>query len=359
MRPLAIALAAAFLASPVPGSSSPHTELAPILAREPAGRTVRLLDGAYPLEATTRFHAALFHWLDALSNLDGPGLTAGKTHEAYADEYVRRIGPLEPTERRLLERWRTLRIDAVSTSGDALTRAFFETDDASEALDRAAAILGRDRVARLTDILYHFVSLYRRVWENGHTAEGFLERALADERQRAELERFLVRMATFYGVEPEREAPPRLVLVAVPHGHGTHAQAIGRALLIEVRRGESLVQQIAPIVHENAHFLFNRIAPDRLLALDPVIRGAGAGNAFVVLHEALPTAIAQGVAQYRFDPERFSVSGRWYHRADVDVYAKRLYPLVTRALASDEVRFGPAFLGEALALWPGHELRRR
>ena len=79
-------------------------------------------------------------------------------------------------------------------------------------------------------------------------------------------------------------------------------------------------------------------------------RGARAREAWNVLAEALPTAIAQGVAAERFEPDDWSMRQPWYHRVEVDRYAKLLHPLVRGTLARDG-KFDRAFLERALALY--------
>ena len=62
-----------------------------------------------------------------------------------------------------------------------------------------------------------------------------------------------------------------------------------------------LIDQVAPIVHENAHFIFGSIDAGRLATLEHSISNAADGpRVWRLLREALPTAIAQGVAEQRF-----------------------------------------------------------
>ncbi len=68
------------------------------------------------------------------------------------------------------------------------------------------------------------------------------------------------------------------------------------------------------------------------------------------LREALPTAIAQGVAGEAFQDGRWSQDHTWYHIAAVDRYAKRIFPIVKRALTAGD-SFDDAFLSEVIAAY--------
>ncbi len=81
-------------------------------------------------------------------------------------------------------------------------------------------------------------------------------------------------------------------------------------------------------------------------------RAAPSGDrAWRALREALPTAIAQGVAGQKFLSDRWSTEMAWYHLGGVDRYAKALFPLVKKTLA-DGGKLDEAFLREAAALFP-------
>ena len=144
-----------------------------------------------------------------------------------------------------------------------------------------------------------------------------------------------------------------MILVPVPHGYGTHAEAVGRFLLIEVREGESLADQAEVIVHENAHFLFDRVPRERRAALRAAAarQGAAGERAWSLLREALPTALGQGVAGHELRPRAWSIEDPWYHIGDIDRYAKALHPLVADAVSSGR-RFDEEFVRDAVRLLP-------
>jgi len=143
------------------------------------------------------------------------------------------------------------------------------------------------------------------------------------------------------------------VLVPVDPGYGTHAQAIGRYLLIEVFPGETLLDEVGPIVHENVHFLLKAIDRKRWEALEQKATGSGPGGtmAWRLLHEALPTALAQGLATYELRRAEWSMDEPWYHVAEIDAYAKRLFPIVKDALERDG-SFDEDFVRKAVAACP-------
>jgi hypothetical protein len=322
--------------------------LAAVVAPAPQGAEVeRLLPGAsYHIEIGESFPAALLHWLDSLADLQGSGTTAGKTVAAHRQEFRKVLG--EPTEQdgAMLRRFASVRGRLASHE---LTAAFFTATGIEQALEASNGILGADSAA-FAEAIHHFAPRYQRIWKEGQLPRRFRARAAAEPRAE-ELARFLHAVARFYGALPVEPPYPRLVVVPVPDGHGTHAQAIDRFLLIEVRPGEGLLDEVAPIVHENAHFLFQRMAAARRQALEDARLALGEDGlrAWRLLHEALPTAIAQGVADERFRGERWSMEQSWYHLDAIDRYAKRLHGLVREALAAGGT-FDESFLRRAVAL---------
>lgn len=296
------------------------------------------LDSTYPLEAPISFPGALLHWLDSLAGLRGEGMTAGKTVDAHRQSYIDDLGVPSEEDQRLIEAYHSVRVRFASGAGDdrnALTRAFFEATDLSDALERAGALLNERDLAALTGTVTTLEPGYRRVWKDGKIPQGFLDRA-ADSTARDDLAEFLAEVAKFYDVDPDMKPRPRLILAPVPSESGTHAQAIDEFLLVEVRKGDGLRQQIAPIVHENAHLLYLRMGSERIKTLEKaaLAHGVMGAAAWQHLREALPTAIAQGVAQVRFRAEGWSFEARWYDVEMVDVFAKKIFPNVKRALST-------------------------
>jgi hypothetical protein len=302
-----IAILPALTFAPLPGADVPPPD--------EASHSRLLLGTAYPIDVSVSFHKALLHWLDSLTALTGAGFTAGKTIEAHRREYEKLIGRLSPEDQSMLRRYHGVRLRYVEQADiaqrDDLTLAFFETPNLASALERAGKLLDASAAEHLSAALLHFEPYYRRIWREGRVPEGFVRRAKRFER-RTELERFLLGVAHFLGVPAGRERPPQLVLVPVPSGFGTHAQAIGSRLLIEIRSGESLREEVAPIVHENVHFLFQRIPSPRLAELERVALAAKpwGRDAWRHLKEALPTAIAQGIAEQAYGRPAWSMKQR-------------------------------------------------
>lgn len=330
----------------------PAAAASPAAAPAPAAADL-LLGESYRIELSDSFPAALLHWLDSLADLQGPGMTAGKTVDAHRLEFRRTFGEPTAQDDEMLRRFARSRLrlasGAAGTSPHALTLAFFEASAIAEALATSAGLLGPESEA-FRESIAHFAQRYRRIWRRGRLPQTFRESAAAEPR-REELAQFLRKVERFYGAFPVQPPHPRLIVVPVLDGFGTHAQAIGRFLLIEVRPGEELLDEVAPLVHENAHFLFQRMAPSRRQALEDFAAGLGSEGqrAWRLLHEALPTAIAQGVADESFRGQRWSMQRSWYHIDAVDTFAKRIYALVKEALAGG-AQLDEQFLRRALAL---------
>jgi hypothetical protein len=317
----------------------------------------------YPIEVSVSFTASLFHWLDSLTGLQEAGMSAGKTAEVHRRTYARLFGKPRDTDLELLRRFGEIRLRFARDSraaragglgGDAsrLLVAFFDAPDLEAALRSTAPLLTEDEYRDLGRILAHFAPLHLRVWNDGEIPRRFLDRC-RDDRRLPELERLLAAIARFFDVDPGAGEPPHLVLTPVERGGGTHAQANGRHLLIELRKRDGLTVTAPVIVHENAHLMIHRIDPQRLERLESVAASLGptAMQAVSDLSEALPTALGQGVAAQRFLTESFRLDGPWYHRPEIDAYAKRIYPTVKTALLSGG-RFDEPLLRKLIALHP-------
>ena len=279
----------------------------------------------YPIEAAPSFPGGLFHWIDSLA-----GTSGGKTVPAHRAEYLRLFGALAPEDRAHLRAFLAAR--AVQPSS-AMLGVFCRAATVEDALTAIRPDLASEAWEGLAKALAHFRPKYEIVWKSGAVPNAFLERVRRD-RGRARLERLLARVVGFYGVNPLGVAPPRLALVPVPDGYGTHAEAIGDVLLLEIRKGEGLADEASVVIHENAHFLWSLVPEERRLRLAGFAEGLddASAQAFRLFGEALPTALGQGVADRSFRPLNWSLDGPWYHRQDVDRCAKRIYPVVREAL---------------------------
>jgi hypothetical protein len=214
-----------------------------------------------------------------------------------------------------------------------LLGVFCESATVEDALAKLKPVSTGDAWNGLAKALAHFRPRYEIVWNGGAIPKAFLERARRDPG-RPKLEALLARIVRFYGVDPRSAPPPRLALVPVPAGFGTHAEAIGDVLLVEVRQDEGLADEASVIVHENAHFLWSLVPPERRRRLATYASGVGddGTRAFGLFGEAIPTALGQGVADRAFRPSTWSPDDGWYHLEDVDTCAKRIYPTVADAL---------------------------
>lgn len=350
LRAVALAILAA-----APGLSA--------LGAEPpaaAGASELLLGPAYPLEVRVAFHAALFHWVDSLA-----GSSGGKTIPAHRKQYLERLGEQTATEARLIVEFRNARArDAYRPDGSPggddgsprglarLRRTFLESPDLAGALAAAESEMAPEDFAAVRRALEHFGPKYETIWQDGRVPVAFLERFEGD-RDRGRLEALLVAIARFFDADLGSLPRPVVVLAPVPAGSGTHATAIGPYLLIEVRPFDRLAQQASVIVHENAHFLFLNMDRSRLAGLETVVARSGSRGrkAWRLLDEALPTALGQGVADRGFRRGSWSKRRPWYHTAEIDRYAKAIYPLVDEALASGRP-IDSTFVEKAIELCP-------
>lgn len=302
-----------------------------------------LLGPRYAIDAEVSFTAGLFQWVDSLA-----GTSVGKTIPAHREDFVRRFGSFSPDDLEAIRRFREARVEHLRRTGSAsaLLGIFCGAPSVESALDEVG-------IADLRAALTYLRPKYERVWDGGRIPGDFLDAVrrdgggdrLADE---------LVRVARFLRVDPALDPRPRLVLVPVPPGWGTHAQAIGRQLLIEIRPGDRLADEAAVVMHENAHFLMAAIPEARRDALRRIALAAGPKGeaAWSALHEALPTALGQGYADRRWRPRRWSRRAPWYHLPEIDVYAKRIYPMVQEAVDAGGA-FDEEFVRRAVALWRG------
>ncbi len=324
---------------------------------------IPLLGPPYPVRAVLSFHAGLFHWLDSLAGLDGPGLSAGKTIPAHREDYIRRFGKPDDAARAALQRFAAARVRLLQSQAERLgsgeradllapLRAVLDACSEEEARNRLSRLMDPATLSDIEAGLDRFREEYRTIWRDGDVPRRFVAAVRGDHRS-AKLSEILGKVAAFYGFDAPPEPVPRVVLVPVARGYGTHAMAVGEDLLIELRADDGLSETASVIVHENAHFLFERMPRARRDALAAVLarHGDAGRHAWDVLREALPTALGQGVADRHFRPIAWSRRQPWYHRDDVDRYAKAIYPLVRDALASGK-KFDAAFLERAWAAKP-------
>jgi hypothetical protein len=311
----------------------------------------------YPIDAEASYPAALFQWLDSLAQT-----SVGKTVPAHRADYVRRFGRATPDDVAAIERFWRARLAHETSSGSRsdLLGIFCAAPTVEAGLRAAGERLDTQARADLEAALAHFRPKFDEVWAGGAVPRRFLG-SLPEDPSTAKLADLLGRAARFFGADGATLSPkPRLVLVPVPDGWGTHAQAIGRQLLLEIRPADRLADQASVIVHENVHFLWEAMPEERRRGLEAVARAQGphGAEAWAVLREALPTALGQGVADRTFRPLDWSRRAPWYDTAEVDAYAKAIYPLVQQAIELGSY-FDPEFVRLAVATYPRKRPTRR
>lgn len=293
---------------------------------------------------------SLFVWIDNLS-----GVSSGKTRESYVQAWRAVHGEPSAEDRDLLARWRALRRSAPAPpSGrpehvpgtcvpaeeetrsrqQRLAIAAAEAESREELVALAASWLTPAEAADFALALAHFEPRARHFWNDMPQARDFvpkLDAFLDGKPARALIDRFLA----FHGGTFADHAPPRLSLVPIgDRWGGTHAEAIGRHLLLEIRTRDVPETQVQVVFHELSHDLFARMPAERraLWASWFLSRGPGGAIAWEVLREALPTALGQGVAEATLARKLWDMKQPWYHIEIVDRYAKAIYPLVKRAI---------------------------
>lgn len=305
--------------------------------------------GRYAVEFVASFHTGLFHWVNSLA-----GASDGKTIPAYREQFERLFGKPTSEDMRLLRAFIAVRrLHAEKYGISAMLRAFMEAGTLHEAIVRLGDELPLEDATAVEQTLEHFRPRFADVWRDGLDVHLFLRR-VKESGLRGRLSRTLAEVAGFYGVTPPADALPRVTMVPVPGNYGTHAQAVGRFLLLEVRASDGLPEQAQVIVHENAHYLWDLVDPATRARLADAAASMGprGARAWDLLREALPTALGQGVADRRFqDPFRWSLGRPWYHVEDVDAYAKALYPLIEETLRVGGT-LDAAFVRRAVELLP-------
>lgn len=303
-----------------------------------------LLSRPYPIYAAPSFSGAVFHWIDSLA-----GTSEGKTVPAHRAEFVRRFGhPTEEDRRQIGAFLRARRaylehLRAIAGPGGApraaeMLRVFCAAPSVEAALAEIRPTIPAGAFDDLSGALGWFRPKYEKIWNDGAVPKEFLARVRHDRGLRR-LSKLLARVAAFYGVDPSTAIPPRLALVPVPPGYGTHAEEVGNILLLEIRPGDDLAEEATVIVHENAHWLYSLVPDARKKRLERIgaSRGPAGRYTYALLAEAIPTALGQGVAGRAFEGRSWSTSLPWYHLSAVDACAKAIYPRVRKALATGGV----------------------
>ena len=303
-------------------------------ARPPA--TPPLLKRPFRIEAAPSYPGALFHWIDSLA-----GTSTGKTIKLHQQQYADLYGPLSVEDQAALDAFVAARADNLRRQESSAARGgppvtfsallgiFCSAATLDDALAHARGQISQPSYDGLAGALRHFAPKYARIWNDGAIPRAFLERARADQSI-PRLGKLIARIRAFYDVDPRKSPPPRLALVPVPSGGGTHAEAIGPVLLLEIREEDTLADEASVIVHETSHFLWRLVPEERQQSLIAVARSLDETPPKVLplLGEAVPTALGQGVADRMFRPRGWSLGNPWYHIPEIDLLAKRIYPLV-------------------------------
>lgn len=314
----------------------------------PAAPSARAPAASLPeFEVKISRFANLVHFVDNLA-----GTSQGKTIRAYRRYWADRVGFPDGRDRELLGTWTALRYKNVprrpatilnergclpwSEPDPGWRHRFlvrsYDAESIDAFVDSMEGDLEPEEMSRLREVLEAFEPPFDEIWKEMTFLPRFKESFEAYLRDSG-LRPFLGEMARFFGVDPSAFPPGRIHLMALPADSGTHAQANGRDLLMEIRPNDTPIEQIQVISHETAHYLWHLVAPDRNDALARQAHEASPRGAVIWrrLRESLPTALGQGLAEARLAPQRFGLQHRWYHIDAEDRFAKAIYPVVERA----------------------------
>ena len=298
-------------------------------------------------EVTISRFANLVHVIDNLA-----GSSQGKTIGAYRGWWADRFGFPGERDTDLLAAWTGLRYKTFARRPPRILNdegclpwsepepgfrhrfrvRSYEAESIGEFVRSMEGDLTPEEMEKLSEILAAFEPRFDEIWKETTFLARFktsFEAYLRDSGIRP----YLGEVARFFGVDPDAFPPGRIQLMALPADSGTHAQADGRDLLMEIRPDDTPLEQIQVIAHETTHYLWQLVSPARNDAFARQVHGASPRGAVIWrrLRESLPTALGQGLAEARLAPQRFGMHYPWYHTDEVDRLAKSIYPVVEAA----------------------------
>jgi hypothetical protein len=299
--------------------------------------------------------ASLVHFVDSLADTSG-----GKSVPTYRALWAARIGAPTEQDRAALEAFRAARRSSTGAArcsepaaGSVNARpgwptrflyTMIESRDLEGFMADVGPCLTAEESRGLESALLHFTPGFEEFWRESAWLPAF-DRDFQDFLAAGRLPLYLGEVARWFGVDPGASPPPVISFVMLPATAGTHAQALGRRLLVEVRPLDTPDDQISVVAHEESHYLFEQIAPDRLAALEAraVAAGEDGAKVWLLLQEAIPTTLGQGLAVARLRPDAFRPNAAWYHRPEIDALAHVIYPLVRDGVDSGRTIDGDFF----------------
>ncbi len=204
-------------------------------------------------------------------------------------------------------------------------------------LDRRAEVLlaEADQAALRTVTAAYAPRLQTLLDKNGWLVK--FNSDFAEFTRTSQMNAFLQRVGRWLGAAPGGQV--RLHFVPAPPATVSHGRRLGQDLVVEVRQGDTPARRSDVVVHEAVHWLQERAGLDDDPALIAALfaqPGDTAARAWELLSEGTATAIGQGVWQAKASPKEFAESrsrtAGWYVDANIDPFAKALYPSLTAAL---------------------------
>lgn len=323
------------------------------VALAPAATAATAPAGSAPVVVETRvsYVAHVFHWVDYLAET-----TPSKTRESFYRRWNRRFGSLDERDRAVLAQFRQVRaggalaepplasagdgcvpaVDPVDTPRQVLSAASMRANDLDQFASLMREFLGPTEAEAVAVALRHFEPRIRQLWPETAFLAPFQKSFDAFIAAPA-TQQLITDMADYLEAKPRPGATVHISLVAaLGEDTGTHAEASGEYLLLEVRPADTPEQQVQVLFHELAHYFMQRMPAETRAGLAArMFRGGFRGAlAWNLAREALPTALGQGLAQAKLAPRQFGSMQKWYHRPAEDALAHALYPGVSRAFAA-------------------------
>lgn len=219
-----------------------------------------------------------------------------------------------------------------------LRRALLLSADFHDFKNRATGILPKEDFARLLHTLSVFSTAYDSLiyfpLEKEFTGQ---LSACAKRLHTTAVSAFFRKMAFFYGVTEEASDTFQVVFYPLPKSRAFRATAFFDCSVSALPEGERDYDMLLSVtLHEMAHILYD----DQPLALKEKLQNAfqkstfpGAWNAYLLLNEALATALGNGAAYEKLSGKKDT--GSWYANKYRNEMAKAIYPLVTDYLARE------------------------
>lgn len=229
-----------------------------------------------------------------------------------------------------------------------LRRALLLSNDLNDFKDRATGILPQEDFVRLLHTLRRFAPVYDTLIYQPQR-QGF-EMQLAACTQKLNtpaVSDFFRKMALFYGQKGAGNDTFHVAFYPLPKSRSFQATAFADCSVSALPEGESDYDVLLSVtLHEIAHILYDnqsRALKERLQSAFRESKYPGAWNGYLLLNEALATALGNGVAYEKLHGGLDT--GAWYNNKYRNAMGKAIHPIVVDYL-SKEKTIDDAFVAE-------------